>query len=396
MAGETPSSRDEAFPWHLGVYDAHCHPTDSVSSIDSIAAMKTRALAIMATRDEDQSIVADFADQLGVSGDSLPMLNPAEFRETRGHLIPSFGWHPWFSHQIYDDAPNAKMESVKKTEHYNRVITPAPEQDDAFITSLPNPQPLSGLIAQTRSYLARYPFAMVGEVGLDRAFRIPGMKMLDSGYQRDTALTPGGREGRRLSPYRVHMDHQRRILVAQLNLAGDMQRAASVHGVAAHGVLFETLQETWHGHEKSVLSKREMKKTVSIDAANKGMDLPEECSVDSGSPKPFPPRICLHSYSGSQDTLRRYLNLSIPTVIFFSFSRLVNFSVPTSNKAIDVIKAVPDDRILAESDFHTAGEQMDDLLEGIVRAICEIKGWSLEDGVKQLAANWMNYIFGPA
>ncbi len=396
MAGETPSSRDEAFPWHLGVYDAHCHPTDSVSSIDSIAAMKTRALAIMATRDQDQSIVADFADQLDISRDSLPMLNPAEFSETRGHLIPSFGWHPWFSHQIYDDAPNAKMESVNKTEHYNRVITPAPGQDHAFITSLPNPRPLSGLISQTRSYLARYPFAMVGEIGLDRAFRIPGMKMLDSAYQRDTALTPGGREGRRLSPYRVHMDHQRTILIAQLNLAGDMQRAVSVHGVAAHGVLFETLQETWHGHEKSVLSKREMKKKFNINTADKGMDLPEECSVDSGNPKPFPPRICLHSYSGSPDTLRRYLNLSIPTVIFFSFSRLVNFSVPTSKKAIDVIKAVPDDRILAESDFHTAGEQMDDLLEDIVRAISEIKGWSLEDGVKQLAANWMSYIFGPA
>lgn len=396
MARETSNSGDEAFPWRLGVFDAHCHPTDTVPSIDKIAAMKTRALTIMATRGQDQSMVADFADRLGISGDSLPMLISADFVKTQGHLVPSFGWHPWFSHQIYDDALCAQMQSVDKTEHYNRVITPVPGDDDTFITSLPNPRPLSGLIDQTRSYLKRYPFALVGEIGLDRAFRIPGLKMVDSEYERDTVLTPGGREGRRLSPYRVNINHQRRILKAQLNLAGDMQRAVSVHGVAAHGVLFETLQETWHGHEKSVLSRRERKWKANVDAAHKGEALPEERSSNSGGPNPFPPRICLHSYSGSPDTLRQYLHPSIPTVIFFSFSRLVNFSSSTSNKAVDAIKAVPNDRILSESDFHAAGEKMDDLLEDIIRTICGIKGWSLEEGVEQLATNWISYTFGGA
>lgn len=394
MAWEASGSRDEAFPWHLGVFDAHCHPTDTVPSFDKIAAMKTRALIIMATRGQDQSIVADFADRLGISGDSLPMLISANLENTRGRLVPSFGWHPWFSHQVYDDASRAQMQSVDKTEHYNRVITPAPGDDDDFITSLPDPRPLSGLIDQTRSYLERHPFAMVGEVGLDRTFRIPGLTLVDSGSERDTALTPGGREGRRLSPYRVNINHQRRILKAQLNLAGDMQRAVSVHGVAAHGVVFATLQETWRGHEKPVLSKRERKRKASFDVAHKGEDLPEQHSANPVDPKPFPPRICLHSYSGASDTLRLYLHPSIPTVIFFSFSRLVNFSYPTSNKTVEIIKAVPDDRILAESDLHAAGEEMDDLLEDIVRTICEIKGWPLEDGVKQLATNWMSYVFG--
>lgn len=107
-------------------------------------------------------------------------------------------------------------------------------------------------------------------------------------------------------------------------------------------------------------------------------------------------RMCLHSYSGPPDTLRQYLDPSIPTVIFFSFSRLVNFSSPTSNKAIDVIKSVPADRILVESDLHAAGERMDDLLEDIIRTICEIKNWSLEAGVKQLGTNWLHYAFGKA
>lgn len=396
MTSKNAKFKDMPFPWHLGVFDAHCHPTDLVPSVDKIANMKTRALTIMATRSQDQHIVADFADRLGISGDSASTLKSIQFEKTHGRLVPCFGWHPWFSHQIYDDTLYSPTQTVDKDEHYRRVITPSPGDDRDFIVSLPDPRPLSGFLDQTRSYLERYPSAMVGEIGLDRSFRIPGLEMVDKEYENNPALTPGGREGRRLTPYRVDMDHQRRILKAQLQLAGEMQRAVSIHGVAAHGLVFETLQETWRSHEKSVPSKRERKRKASLDVVHKGENLFEERGADAGGSKLFPPRICLHSYSGPPDTLRQYLNPSIPAFIFFSFSRLVNFPSLNSNKAVDVIKAVPDDRILTESDLHAAGETMDDLLEGIIRTICEIKGWSLEAGVEQIATNWMRFVFGDA
>ena len=82
-------------------------------------------------------------------------------------------------------------------------------------------------------------------------------------------------------------------------------------------------------------------------------------------------------------------------MIFFSFSHLVNFS-SNSTKAVAVIQAVPDDRILGESDLHAAGEKMDGLLEDVIRKICQIKGWKLENGLKQLRLNWLHYIFGRA
>lgn len=392
--GAKEGLESEPFPWHLGVFDAHCHPTDTVASLDNIAGMKTRALTVMATRGQDQRLVADFADKLGFADDAIPALestSSSDCEKSRGHIIPAFGWHPWFSHQIFLD----EEEGIPhKLDHYRTAISPSPE-NDGFTASLPDPRPLSDLLDQTRNYLKRYPHAIVGEIGLDRAFRIPVNEMADNGYERDPALTPGGREGRRLSPYRVGMQHQRKILKAQLALAGEMQRAVSIHGVAAHGVVFEALEDTWRGYERRPLSKRERKRRTSDDAAHQAEDKPEanEQSSNSGDPKPFPPRICLHSYSGPADTLRQYLHPSVPATIFFSFSRLVNFS-STSSKAVAAIQAVPDNKILAESDLHAAGEKMDDLLEDIVRKICQIKGWTLEEGVKQLRANWLHYIFG--
>lgn len=378
---------ESAFPWDVGVFDAHCHPTDTMASIASIPAMKAATLTIMATRGEDQELVR---------------------QTTEAHVnrvMPCFGWHPWFSHQIIDDSIDQQEQDAEqqKTTHYEAVLTPSPEDDEAFIQSLPPPKHLSTLISETKERLLSFPNALVGEIGLDKSFRLPSAWTAQDLDDRNDQVTPGSREGRRLSPYKVKLDHQRTVLKAQLRLAGELARAVSVHSVQAHGAIFELFKELWTGHERVVISRREREKqqdaegAVSADEDEDG----EEEKADTTKPatgkqQPFPPRICLHSYSGPVEPLRQFLHRANPSDVYFSFSSVINFtgSSASSRRVSDVIKALPEDRVLVESDLHTAGPQMDELLEQAASQICEIRGWELRRGVQQLADNWRRFVFG--
>lgn len=295
---------------------------------------------------------------------------------------------------MYDDAAYEGASSLsdeQRVQHYQSVLTPKSD-DRNFLLALPEPRPFTHFLAQTKQYLHKYPLALIGEVGLDKTFRIPEAWLPEEQVERDESLTPGGREGRRLSPYRVSVDHQRKVLLAQLHLAGEMGRATSVHGVGAHGLVFETLSETWKGHEKKVMSKREQKREAAAQKQHGSMQ--DESDDTPHGPTPYPPRICLHSYSGPPETVKQYTNPAIPADIFFSFSSVINFSTPAASKTEEAIEAVPDHRILVESDLHIAGERMDGYLEEVIRKICELKSWSLEDGVQQLGTNWKRFVFG--
>ncbi|KAL4752338.1 hypothetical protein BDW72DRAFT_192087 [Aspergillus terricola var. indicus] len=394
-----PEFQDEPdFPWGIGVFDAHCHPTDTMATIADIPRMKAATLTIMSTRADDQDLVFQVATQLAKES--------KDGDEDAQRILPCFGWHPWFSHLIMDDTTPSKDgqkdadEDTKKS-HYSQVLKPP--SDEAFTSSLPTPKPLSQLLSETRSRLQAFPTALVGEVGLDRAFRLPQPWTQEEHDARDGGMTPGSREGRRLSPYQVRPEHQKAVLEAQLRLAGELQRPVSVHSVQAHGAVIEVFKGLWKGHERKVASRRERKRRHSHAEAHTGSDVEDaqdaQTSHSAGTRErealPFPPRICMHSYSGPAETLKQFLHPSNPSDVYFSFSSVINFS-HHSDKSVAVIKALPDDRVLIESDLHIAGQQMDDRLEEVTRQICEIRGWDLRQGVQQLADNWRRFVYGDA
>ncbi|KAL2114768.1 hypothetical protein VUR80DRAFT_78 [Thermomyces stellatus] len=397
------------FPWDAGAFDAHCHPTDTMVSIDSIPQMKARSFAIMATRSQDQDLVTEVASKLGLTTRSA-LASPDS-----KSVVPSFGWHPWFSHQIFNDrephaislpADPADEEAVQdfKTKHYAAVLNPA-SKDPTFIAQLPTPIPLSSFLEATRSRAAAHPVALIGEIGLDKAFRLPE-KWPEDAPPRDASLTPGGREGRKLSPHGVAMGHQIAVLQAQLSLAGELQLPVSVHGVQAHGVLYDAIAALWKGYERDVLSKRE-RRQVAPHAEDWSSSEDEDDNRKSkqakadkqgqkkGDPRPFPPRICLHSFSGSTEVLRRYLRPAVPADVYFSFSTAVNFSTSSAVERFnEAVKEIPDNRILVESDLHSAGEHMDAALEDMYRRVCEGKGWGLREGVERIGKNYETFVFG--
>lgn len=348
----------------------------------------------MATRSQDQHLVAQVA--------SSPDLDRSALSDQSGEtvVVPAFGWHPWFSYQLYEDQaaePTYKCNNENgddddeeaKRRHYTTVLSSKPTPE--FISNLPTPTPLSTFITSTRAHLQAHPLALVGEIGIDKAFRLPQEWDPSTLAARDTTLTPGGREGRLLSPHRVRMPHQQAVLTAQLKLAGEMGRAVSVHGVQAHGVLHDTLAALWKGFEREVMTHRQRKQVA--PGAEDFSD--SEDDDEEQAPKPFPPRICLHSFGGSAEVLKQYLVPTIPAKIYFSFSACINLGTENGRTKIDeVLKLVPDDAVLVESDLHIAGEEMDAVLEEMYWKICQVKGWELEEGVKRIGKNYEAFIFG--
>ncbi|ETS83263.1 hypothetical protein PFICI_05139 [Pestalotiopsis fici W106-1] len=399
----------DPFPWDVGVFDAHCHPTDTMALVSSIPDMKARALTVMSTRSQDQNLVHDLALEQGVEAPGA-IFSTEDMSSHHRRVIPSFGWHPWFSYQIYDDKasePTYDGTAEGKAAHYDKILSPAPSsQSKAFSSGLQDPVALSKFISETRARLQEHPHALVGEIGLDKAFRIPESWTVVGDGGRDETLTPGGREGRRLSPHRVNIAHQTSILKAQLQLAGELNRAVSVHGVQVHGGVYNAISDCWKGYEKEVLSRREQRKI-----APHAHDLEDDSSSDSNAQpdvkpsgirkgntagKPFPPRICLHSYSGPVNIMNQYLHKTVPSKVFFSFSTAINFDPEggeKNQKTEEAIRACPDNRVLVESDLHVAGDSMDGALESICRKVCELKGWPLREGVEQLARNYREFVF---
>ena len=421
----------------------------------------------MATNGENQALVAELTER---------------FPEK---VVPGFGWHPWFSSILWDDEDEELRELWKRGEndqgdvggrahgewelefkmrHYAKVLkrpsgsssssssggggrqNSAPPRE--FVQHLTMPRRLRGdALIELRNNLSRFKSAgrgvVLGEVGLDRGFRLPWPKGyregVDTGQgqrEREVADEGEGEKEKSLSPYRVSMDHQLLVFTTQLKVAGELGIPASVHSVQAHGTMFDTLRGLWRGWEVHVESSRERKNRemrgrklrsdekkwvdrflledgAGLEELDSGDEVllqklkpeppthlhqPQQQMMRSTSP-PFPPRICLHSFSAPPQTLSQYNTppsptMAYPTDIYYSFSTTINSRNLT--RFVDVLKLVPKERLLVESDMHIAGEEMDAVLQEAAEIVGKVKGWGAQEVGRVLRENWLAWVYGSA
>lgn len=149
---------------------------------------------------------------------------------SRSYIYPS-GYHPWFSHLI------CIHRDVSKENHFRELFGISNDKDltalNDLLPNLSNPIPLDDMLLELRQNLEAFPHAMLGEVGLDRSFRIP--------YDY-------GESPRKLSPFTVPITHQLVVLQAQIDLAVELGRNISLHSVKSHQATMQLLANSKAKH----------------------------------------------------------------------------------------------------------------------------------------------------
>ncbi|KAI0964243.1 hypothetical protein AcW1_001106 [Taiwanofungus camphoratus] len=305
------------------VVDVHCHPTDSAFSPEAMAALPIRICA-MATRQSDQGLVRALAE-------AYP-----------GKVVPCFGYHPWFAHWI------ALAPAPSKEAHYRALLlgaSPTPEHAAAFerlLAHLPEPLPLPSLLADLHANLAAFPHAMLGEVGLDRACRIPYAPPADPPY-----ADAGAGARRELSSFATPLAHQLAVLEAQLAIAVALRRSVSMHSVKAQQATAGLLDRMRARHGRGWAR-------IGVDMHSCGLSAQTWADIEKRHPN-----------------------------VFLSLSTAINARSP-AHRAL--IAACAPERILVESDFHDvryAAPYTWDMLH----TVAEVKGWRVESSGEEVEAS---------
>ena len=145
-----------------------------------------------------------------------------------------------------------------------------------------------------------------------------------------------------------------------------------------------------HGSEQLVVFKAQLSL-----AAERGLPVSVHCVRAQGdlqrilSEAPsLPPVIYLHAFGGARGTVEQLIRAKrYGERLYFGFASCINLR---SNKCHEAIKAVPDDRLVLESDRSSAAplERIQRELNQMLSLYAELKGWSgLEEAAERTAQN---------
>ncbi|CDS01576.1 related to Cut9 interacting protein scn1 [Sporisorium scitamineum] len=325
--------------------DSHCHPTDdpaayASSSLDEllsrIGSTTVGKLVCMSTNTRDQSMVAELASR-----------HP-------DRIIPCFGWHPWFSHQISvsDPAPS-------KEQHYHNLFgisdtapgekNPAKEELEAIWDQLPDPISLNEVCQGIQDHFDRFPNALLGEVGIDRAFRIPRRAWNYDPQRPESDITAS-----KLTKLKTPQSHQLSVLRAQIGVALEYRRNISLHSVQAAGLTVD------------LLSSLRNTDTTSFGAVRVAL---HSCTLDNNVVKSI---------------TKKHAN------VYVGFSSTINRKQMVAR---DCLASVDRSRALMESDYHTVKGIPGYLLQAN-EYFAQLHGLNSHEAAQQLLSNWKTFYSG--
>jgi TatD DNase family protein len=288
--------------------------------------------------------------------------NTLHFAESSNLILPALGVHPWYlaSLLVQGDDGNCLDDGNN-----------FPSSNSSLLST--------DWLKRLEDLLIEHPLALVGEIGL--------CKMAKWVRQH-----PGGKS--------QAMELQREVFKRQMMLAAQLGRPVSVHVVNQHGVFVSIIRD--------ILESSTESESKSDDCQSCGL----------------PPVIGMHSFTGTAHQVQEVLHLEDQIlakrrkrccgttaidddddgddikndkIFYFGFSHTVNYAMVTSEKSRrkgrDAVRAVPLDRIMAESDVHNPR----DVLGGTIGAISYLawaKGTSIAEMMRLTTKNGQEFLRG--
>ncbi|KAJ1985009.1 Cut9-interacting protein scn1 [Dimargaris verticillata] len=329
------------------LFDVHNHAQRQWAQVHGdrtrITLPQTRCMCVMGTSPEDWAWVQSMVEQLSAPLSTATASMDHESHDSPPHLVPAFGVHPWRIERMLGDKDCAALHPVPAS------VVMTPPEIRAQLTTMSWYQRLAQL-------LDSHPHAIVGEIGLDKSAR-----------NRDTGS---------VYPFAA----QTAVFRVQWELAIAKQRPVSIHCVKAGSYLLQfiqTLAKDWQRVKKLHRARPSSSSTAAALRAHANTLLP--------------PKIMLHSYSGSPDILRQLFQLpvDIASRLYASFSEAVNRRSP---QLPERIHAVPLDRLLIETDENSL-DDIDQPMEAILHEVAKVRDLRPSELAPALFANACRFYF---
>ncbi|EGG08103.1 uncharacterized protein MELLADRAFT_62121 [Melampsora larici-populina 98AG31] len=326
-----------------GLVDVHCHPnlgyggTNPKKVIDEINRLQVNKICVMSSNLESQVIIEEI------------------YKSCSSKVKPAFGLHPWFSHQVCFTADQLESDGFP--------LMLENGQDQSMIEShLPKPIDFNQFLNELKDRLVSIPDSMLGEVGLDKSFKvhIPNATQSQAtnqnqGINQNQGTDQNQKDEMNLIKSKVKIEHQIKVLEAQLELAISLGKPISLHGVKAIEEMIQVFNRLKRRHPVS-----------------------NQIKINWHSP---------YISTGSLKTLIK----NYSTFLYFSFSIRLYKTELELKRLNELIALTPKDKIMIETDWESEPNLIDEKLIEILKVICKVKSWTFLEALRQLKSNWDDF-----